>query len=178
MNTMSIKKGYTRVTEIISWLSAFWQVDPDLLDKRCLEGSQVHEAILADMLGDFYVLSGELQGFYRSYEKWKEIVNFELIEAEKRYYEDELKITGKIDALVKIGGKTYILDFKTSKTASLKTWQLQGAFYKRLVGEGIEPYVFFVQLKRDGSLPKVHKVDVEKYENLALHVYEIYKYMK
>lgn len=46
-------KKYARVSDILSPLKDFSQIDPDVLDKKIKLGTSVHDAIADDIAGDF-----------------------------------------------------------------------------------------------------------------------------
>ena len=74
---------------------------------------------------------------------------------EKRFYDDELMLTGKVDLIAHLNGKKTIVDFKTGSQAHLSIWRLQATFYRFLTKEPIDDFLF-VHLNRDGTFPALH----------------------
>ena len=98
-----------------------------------------------------------------------------------RLYCDTLKITGEIDALIKVGNSLCLVDWKTSATANDKLWKLQGAFYQYLLkanGHEISPTFYFVQLDKEGNMPnvKVYQGSTEL-TNVCMSAYICHKYL-
>lgn len=174
--------NYDRVTQIIEWLAQLWRIDAKYLEERASVGSCVHEGIEAKIKGQFFPVDEEVENYLSSFERWYSLVNLEVIEQEKRYYDEKKKVTGQIDLLVRMGDKKKIVDFKTSSSSHLKTWRLQAAFYFYLVSlqeKDIDNEVLFVRLKKDGSDPKVEKITVTNdLLDLMESVLQIYRYMK
>ena len=179
-----IIEGYTRVSQIIGQWNQFAHIDPDVLANKCRIGTEVHEKIAAECEGIFIESSEDTKGYVGSWLKWVKRYNEEgeYVATEQRYYCDELMITGAVDAIIEIGDLTVIVDYKTSAKANPKTWALQGAFYHYLVNKNREgttdPYVWFIQLKKDGS--KAKEIEVHCTEDLwevaksALHTYRYF----
>jgi hypothetical protein len=104
----------------------------DIIRDRAAEaGTRVHKAIES-------LIKGESLHFHNFVlEEWKKISAFvawckevkpQFIETEKSVFNKKLKVTGTLDAIVKIDGETYVLDWKTSRTMSEK-FLVQTAFY-------------------------------------------------
>lgn len=178
-----IKEGYTRVSEILSQWNQYAHIDPDVLANKCRIGSEVHEKIAAEVEGIYIETGEDCKGYIGSWIKWgekyKDAVSY--LDTEKRFYCDELKITGAVDAVIEAGELTVILDYKTSAQAHKKTWALQASFYHYLAtknGVEMDPYVWFVHLKKDGK--KAKNVEVHCTEELwevaksALHTYRYF----
>lgn len=176
-----IKEGYTRVSDIIKIGSDLSHIPAHILENKCRIGSNVHDTIAA-MIESIYIDSDEdAKGYIKSWELWNTHNNdhIEYIETEKRFYCDDLMITGCVDAIAEIGDYRFILDYKTSAQPDLKKWALQGCFYNYLAkknGYETDDHVFFLHLKKDGSYPKEIEVfcNEELWED-ALHFYEVFR---
>lgn len=57
----------------------------------------------------------ELKGYANAFYDWVNSVKPTILDAEKRVYEYEMGYAGQYDMLAEIGGKKYVIDFKTSK---------------------------------------------------------------
>lgn len=171
-----IKEGYARVTDILSiWTTVFvedgqvigkafagsgFKIDIDVLENKANIGTNVHTAIEAHLDGFTVPLEEREQLYFDSFRKWQESSQVEVVEKEDRYYDDELMITGKIDALVKFPGSEdlILLDFKTSAQESPKMWPLQAVMYYYLLkknGKKISDRLLFLKLDRYGNKAKL-----------------------
>jgi hypothetical protein len=158
--TEEIRPGYTRVTEILSQWDRFGHIDQGVLKRKAMLGTKVHEAIANYYDGIPTKLEDKAEAYFQSFLKWDASKYMKIEETEKRYYCDEMKITGAIDALLmdERSKFLYLVDFKTSAVASPDIWRLQAAFYHYLVGKEkqyLDEKVFFVQLDKFGKEPKV-----------------------
>lgn len=134
-------KSYLRVSEILARLQDFGNIDPEVLENKQKIGTNVHEAILSDSIGDYPLLETErVAAYFGSYERWKnkEKPNYKM--QIPRLYCDDLRITGEIDALADFGMKHPTLcDWKCSATPNPEIWNLQAHFYWYLLKQnGIE----------------------------------------
>ena len=149
-------KKYVRVSEILSILSNFSHIDEEVLKNKCRIGTEVHKAIEMDLKGQFPLLGRQCDGYFKSYEDWKDVVRPTVIELEKRFWDDDELFTGQVDMICKIEGfeKSVLVDFKTSVSVNDKVWRMQANLYGYLVEKsGIElsdTYVF-VKLGKDGN---------------------------
>lgn len=178
-----IKEGYTRVSQIISQWNHLAHIDPHVLENKRRIGSEVHEKIAAESQGIFIPTEEETKGYIGSWLAWGKKVNptaeYEIIE--ERLYCDELQITGALDAILRIGASSVIIDYKATASVHKKTWALQAAFYHYLAvknGYGVDETVWFIQLKKDGG--NARQVEIECTEELwevaksALHTYRYF----
>jgi len=179
-----IKEGYTRVSEILSQWDKFGHVNQEILSRKCAIGTQVHSAICNHLRGIPPVLDEEIEGYFNSYIRWMlSIKDLFPTSIEERIYDDKLMITGQLDligALSKEEGNV-VIDWKTSISASKEFWSLQGAFYYMLASKKYDmaKRCIFVQLKKDGSLPKVHSYTIdEELLSVAMNAYSCYRYLE
>lgn len=165
---MKDRSEYTRVTEILSTYSKLDMIPPDVLERACQRGTEVHaicEAHLTNMGVPPY--DPELEGYIESFRKWhaKHVdVEFSFPE---RFFNDNLELSGECDCIMFDGDKVVLIDFKTSANES-KTWALQGAAYVKLASANglIIDEICFVKLSKDGSDAKVYTY--EYLDNLTL----------
>lgn len=150
-------KAYARVSTVISKEGQFDHIPPLVLANKARIGSEVHEAIEADIEDSFPVLTADCIGYYNSYVAWKDETNPQFIISEERFFCDKLMITGKIDVIAKIGQENVLLDFKTSVQES-PSWILQGHLYHYLLTQAeynISKKMIFVKLDKKGKEAKV-----------------------
>ena len=119
-----IKKGYTRVSEIVSVPGMFDMIPPDVLENKVRIGTNVHEAIHMDFLGFVPDLAEDEKGYYDSYLEWKGMAKVTTAMSEDRFYDDALMITGAIDGLLRFPYEDNLVavDWKTSATCT-KAWK-------------------------------------------------------
>jgi hypothetical protein len=184
---MSIKPGYTRVSEILAQWEDYVGVEKSVLERKAALGTQVHEAIMGFHEGIYLPVSPEAQGYFESFKLWQQRSKPKL-QAIGRLYCEKLKITGEIDALCTFdpgqqpSQETFVLDWKTTAMINESRWKLQGQFYHYLCkanGLPIGERFMFIQLQKDGSYPKVKVYDTSKeLLNVCMSAYVCYKYMK
>jgi len=159
----SILPGYARITEILGMYQAYAFVDRGRLKKATDIGTDIHAAIEAYLNEEFYPLHGSLEGYFSSFLFWLTNNEVKPIIQEKRYYDADLKITGKLDLLASVNGKTVLVDFKTGSWSHPEIWRLQGTFYRHLLAlEGKDPIpdqFVFLQLQRTGDHPIMFNFD-------------------
>ncbi len=184
---MSIRPGYIRVSEILAQWDRFGGIDKDVLAKKAALGTAVHEAIGADSSNVFVPLEDSHKGYFESFQRWKRLVNPEIVETELRLYCDKLKITGCVDALVKFQGSDnpehlFLVDYKTSVSEAEKIWPMQGAFYHYLAtqnGRKLSPNIMFIKLNKDGLQPKVYTYFFStQLMNVCISAYTTFMYLK
>ena len=152
-------KEYARVSEILAPFNDFSAIDPEVLANKCRIGTQVHEAIAAEIAGEFPILAEDSWGYFKSFLRWLDEMNPFFEQSEQRYFSKRYTMTGQIDALVSIGTQLYptLIDFKTSAQEST-TWRLQAHMYGLLLGESEikhQPRYLFIKLDKMGGLPQV-----------------------
>jgi hypothetical protein len=165
-----IKEGYTRVTDILGKYSGFDDA-PEYVKERAqikgIIGEKTHEAI--KMYYDCIPigpLDDDVQPYFDSFLLWNQDKKPVPMYLEERYYDDHLKITGKIDAVMHIGNRDELIlvDWKTTCYFTKKTsisWLCQGVFYIHLLEYNLIPNVsndfIFLQLSGKGEYPKERK---------------------
>lgn len=154
---------YVRVSEILARLQNFDHIDVNVLEGKQLIGINVHEAISMSIKDDFPCISKKELGYFNSFERWRKATNPVFTLSETRFYDDELMITGQIDALVNFpnDSKNVLIDFKTSVSESPVIWPMQAHFYHYLLVKNNIPQVaerfLFIKLDKYGEMPKVYE---------------------
>ena len=164
---------YQRVTEILYPFTGMKYIDPTILENAAVRGTKVHNICEGIVNGiDGWEIPEELKGYVDSFRKWWG-KGHDVVEVEKRFYCDELGITGQVDLILKTKKGHVIVDLKTSLQES-KSWMLQGSAYSYMAREaGFDVQeIIFIRLRRDGSEPKFHhyKENIELYKE-CLNVY-------
>lgn len=161
-------KKYVRASEILAPLLDFRAIPKDVLEKKALIGTLVHNFISEEINGNFPVLvaSGKEVGYIKSFHAWKETAGVEFAASEVRYCCDKRRLTGCIDALVKLEGKkeAVLVDFKTSAQESPITWPMQAHLYYYLLTQSrvkVQKRFLFVKLHRYGKMPTVFQYEFD-----------------
>ena len=152
-------KEYARVSEILAQFSDFSHIDPEVLANKCRIGTQVHEAIAAEIAEEFPILAEDSWGYFKSFLKWRDELNPLFEQSEQRYFSEKHRITGQIDALVTFGTQTppVLVDFKTSAQEG-KSWILQAHLYDIILEQNhieTQARFLFIKLDKMGGLPQV-----------------------
>lgn len=176
MNTeQKSRENYLRVTNILYPFSGLQSIDPQVLLHAAQRGTKVHkicEAIV-EGLGEIGI-DDETWGYVESFKKWWAL-GVNVVEKEKRFWDDELFITGQVDYIISTADGLAIVDLKTSSKPS-KTWQVQGsayAFLAQRAGYDIKK-IFFLHLNKHGKDPKLIEYQIDN--SFFLAVLRIYKY--
>lgn len=150
---------HMRVSEILARLQNFSKIDQAILEAKAEIGTNVHKAITNNAQGKPHTeLTQREQAYYQSYEMFRNQYNPSYIMLESRFNDDNLMITGEIDALAKVDNQIVILDWKTSASANKKIWEMQAHFYWYLLNCHKIPVsntMIWVHLRQE----KVHKLD-------------------
>jgi len=147
-------KKYTRVTDVLSPFSGLKNIDPAILKNAGERGTLVHKLIDSEIMGMDGPIPEHVRGYMNSYYQWN--VGQKFMDKPPRFFDDDLMLTGEIDALyVNDDGGLTLVDFKTPANQS-KTWALQGSAYcflARCAGFDITE-IEFVKLSKTGGKPK------------------------
>lgn len=177
-----IPSRYIRVSEILARLQNFDHIDINVLEAKQLLGINVHEAISMSIKDDFPCISRKELGYFNSFQKWRKATNPVFTLSETRFYDEDLMITGQVDALVNFpnDSKNVLIDFKTSVSESPLIWPMQGHFYHYLLLKNNLPEIaerfLFIKLDKNGEMPKVfeYRYD-ENTMNRCKHEAKIYR---
>lgn len=188
--TEIIAPGYTRVSEICSLLKSFSGISQEVLDNKKSIGSRTHEAI-ADYLNCLPQSTDEdCEGYFESFMNWFKLMNPEPVLIEKRFYNDEVKLTGAIDCCFRMpqNKSLTIVDWKTTASVHEPSWNMQAALYNFLVSEAsvsreitheISPNVLFIKLDKSGKAPLVKKYVIDSdMQEYAIAMMDLYDFMK
>ena len=147
-----------------------------MLSRAAERGTKVHKICesIAKGLGDFGV-DQETWGYVESFKKWWS-QGIDAVMIEKRFWCDELKVTGQVDFIVKNDdGSLSIVDLKTSSKHS-KTWQLQGCAYAYLAKKANHDIqnIKFIHLNKHGKEPKIYEYAVD--DSFFFALYRIFQH--
>ena len=178
-----IKPGYTRVSKILQQWDKFGHIEKSVLEAKAYLGTGVHNHIQNRCDGIMTIPDLWEGGYVESWEAWIATTNPVFVHTELRLYDDLLKITGAIDAIIQFPGSEdlVIVDYKTSAAASPKIWPLQGHFYHYLCKANninVGKRILFLQLKKNGKIPKVHEYEDDRsIMDICMSAYYCYRYL-
>jgi hypothetical protein len=163
------RENYLRVTSVLYPFSGLQNINPDILANAARRGTKVHKICEGIVLGLGEIgVDDETLGYVESFKKWWS-AGIDVIEMEKRFWDDELRITGQVDFIIRADNRLIIVDIKTSSRPS-KTWQAQGSAYAYLAknaGYDINK-IFFLHLNKEGKEPKIFEYPVDDSFFLAI----------
>lgn len=181
------EQEYLRVTNAISPFTGIEFIPENLLSNAADRGTKVHKHIegLIEGFEDEF-MDPAIKPYIDSYNKFisefcEDIFKADKITQEKRFYCDEMLITGQVDLILEYQSHTLVIDWKTSANESI-SWKLQGAAYTYLLKKSglknLQP-IHFVKLSKFGAKPKVYRYDSydEDFETFKKCV-EMYRYFK
>ena len=113
-------------------------IPEDILSNASERGTKVHkhiEGLIEGFEDDF--MDPAIEPYIDSYQKFisefsEDIYKADKITQEKRFYCDDLMITGQVDLILEYAKHTLVIDWKTSASESI-SWKLQGAGYTYLL---------------------------------------------
>ena len=159
---------HIRVSEILAQFRNLDMIPRDVLNTKGEIGTEVHGNIHAHNLGQFplydmyphYDRHGVIknwskrgEGYFDSYLMYDRKENPRYANMEKRFYCDDLMLTGQVDAIRYYDDKLPVItDFKCSASVDEEIWSMQAHYYKYLTTQaGIETadYMQWIQLKVD-----------------------------
>ena len=178
---------HIRVSEILSQFRDYSKINPTVLAEKCEIGTETHDNIkryntggfemfemfpLRDMHGEIKTRSDGTQSweergkpYFQSYREWDKKVSPKFSIMEERYYDDNLMITGQIDALMTTDTLPVLVDFKCSANADLEMWSMQGHYYKHLLEQNgilIADHFLFIKLLPNAKFPVVHEIKFDE----------------
>lgn len=175
MSEKKTRENYTRVTNVLYPFSGLEKIDADVVAHAAERGTKVHqicEGIMQD-LGEIGT-DEETWGYVQSFKRWWE-KGHDVIIMEKRFYDDELEITGQVDLILNTPDGLVIVDLKTSSKPS-KTWPAQGSAYAYLAKrEGYDiQKIQFLHLNKHGKEPKIYEYPVD--DGFFLSILRVWKH--
>jgi hypothetical protein len=152
--------SYLRVTEVLYPFSGLQGIDKDVLERAAKRGTRVHKICesIVEGLGEWGV-DDEVAGYVDSFKKWW-ATGHKVVLMEKRFFCDDLGITGQVDLIIETPTGLSIVDLKTPAKPS-KTWPLQGSAYAymaRKAGYDIK-HIQFLQLSKYGRNPLLYEYE-------------------
>jgi hypothetical protein len=162
VNEKKTRENYTRVTNVLYPFSGLEKIDSEIVAHAAERGTKVHKICegIIQGLGELGV-DDETRGYVESFKKWWE-KGQEVVLMEQRFWDDDLKITGQVDLIIKTPDGLAIVDLKTSSKPSL-TWEAQGSAYAYLAkkaGHDIKK-IFFLHLNKTGKEAKIHEYPLD-----------------
>lgn len=176
MNEKKTRENYTRVTNVLYPFSGLEKIDPQIVENAAERGTKVHKICegIINGLGELGV-DEETHPYVESFKKWWE-KGHEVLMIEKRFWDDDLEITGQVDLIIRNeDGSLAIVDLKTSSKPS-NTWPAQGAAYAYLAsqsGHDIQK-IFFLHLQKTGKEAKIYEYPLD--ESLFFCIYRVWKH--
>ena len=168
------REKYERVTNILYPFSGLDKIDSEIVANAAQRGKRVHDSCegIVNGLGKF--CDDDIEGYINSFMKWWE-KGHKVMYVEKRFWDDEYKITGQVDFILDTPEGIAIVDLKTSYKPS-KTWQAQGCAYAMLAKKaGLDvKKIYFIHLDKRGEEPKVYSYDVN--DDFFLAILMVYRY--
>ncbi len=170
------RENYIRVTSVLYPFSGLEKIDADVVAHAAERGTKVHRICegIANGLGEHGV-DDETRGYVDSFKKWWEN-GIDVVEIERRFWDDEFCITGQVDFIIRLpDGSLAIVDIKTSSKVS-KTWQAQGSAYAYLAkknGYDIKK-IYFLHVFKTGRNAKIIEYPVD--DQFFFNIYHTYKH--
>lgn len=162
MKDKNARENYTRVTNVLYPFSGLEKIDADVVAHAAERGTKVHKICEGIILGLGELgVDNETSGYVESFKKWWAL-GHEVVMMEQRFWDDDLKITGQVDLILRTPEGLAIVDLKTSSRPS-KTWQAQGSAYAYLAkkaGHDIQK-IYFLHLNKHGNEAKVYEYPVD-----------------
>lgn len=172
---LNSRENYLRVTSVLYPFSGLQNINADVLAHAAERGTKVHKTCeaIVEGLGELGV-DDETWGYVESFKKWW-ATGPTIVEVEKRFWDDELRLTGQVDLIIKTPEGDAILDIKTSSRPS-KTWQAQGSAYAYLAkNAGFQiKKIFFLHLNKHGKEPKLIEYPVD--DSFFLAIFRTFKH--
>lgn len=169
------RENYARVTNVLYPFSGLDTIPAEVVAHAAERGTKVHqicEGIISG-LGELGV-DDETRPYVESFKKWWTL-GHEVVEMEKRFWDDTLQLTGQVDLILKTPDGLILVDLKTSSRPS-KTWPAQGSAYAYLAkkaGYDIKK-VFFLHLNKYGNQPTLYEYPVD--DSFFLSIYRTWQH--
>ncbi len=167
------RENYSRVTNILYPFSGLDKINPEIVANAAERGTKVHKICEGIVLGLGEIgVEEEIRGYVDSFNKWWSR-GHEVVSVEQRFWDDDLKITGQVDLILKTPEGLIIVDIKTSSRPS-KTWQAQGCGYAYLAKKsGLDICkIHFLHLNRYGNEAQVHEYQID--DGFFLAIYRVW----
>lgn len=149
--------NYVRVSTIIGKQTAedMALIPPAVLENAGYRGTKVHNYCTAYVKGLWLPeMEKEYEPYVEAFINWYDVNVSRTLHTNTRLYDDEKKITGEFDMIVKLkeNNRIAMLDLKTSANVS-RSWPVQLAAYKHLCElNGFHPEIYYnIHLKKTKS---------------------------
>ena len=122
-------------------------------------------------------LEGTQLDAFNHFKNWATENKVEFLESEKHLYSEKMWIGGICDLVIKMDGKKYVADIKTSSGIYNEAFFQMAAYALMLEEQGvndIEGYLV-INLKKDGTMDSKMAVDMEINKRAFLSALELYK---
>jgi hypothetical protein len=143
------------VTTLMNPLAAaeYKTVDPEVLKAAARRGTAVHNAIENYLEFGVRDISDERAGYFNAFLAWVGKSGAEFLDSEGMIYHSFLRYAGKLDAIVRIGKKRVLVDFKTSTELSVMMGRVQlEAYAQALDSHGVKvDSKLLLHLREDGT---------------------------
>ena len=175
MDDLKNREDYTRVTSTLWQFSGLDKINPDVLAHAADRGTKVHKICegIVTGLGEMGV-EDETLPYVESFKKWWS-KGHNVVEVEKRFWDDDLEITGQVDLILDTEDGIAIVDLKTSSRPS-KTWKAQGCAYALLAkkaGYDVKK-IYFLHLLKTGKEARIYEYDID--DDFFLSILRVWRY--
>lgn len=157
---------YVRVSTIIKPFNNYAFADDEKMQNKQRIGNNVHAAIDAYLKNEApYLSNADELGYFDSFLTWEKEVSLQILNKEKRYFDDKLMITGKVDGTALIHGEKepILIDYKCA-AQEMDGWRMQAHLYYHLLqvnGFRLSPRALVIKLCPKGKVPTAY--------NYAIH---------
>lgn len=154
------------VTQVLSILQDFSQIDPGTLEWKANLGTQVHAATELDDSDNLGEYDQQIGGYIEAWRRFKRETGFRPVHIEQKVFHKKHMYAGTLDRIGVMGSKNVLVDIKTTSVINLATVGPQTAAYAE--AWGFHGMRFVVQLKPDGKYklePCKNKMDFQVFLN-------------
>lgn len=153
-------KHFVRVSHVVKDEEQFKFVKKDVLQKKQIMGTKIHEGIEDFQKNEFPILNSITAHYFSSFKLWNDYLKPTILCQEKRFFCHQHLFTGKPDNIVQFEHEPFpaVVDFKACAQEA-DSWVLQGHLYHFLARQDfsrLSDTIYFIRLKPNGSLPKVY----------------------
>lgn len=151
---------YVRVSTVLSQLGTYSNIPQEVLKRKQLIGTAIHNAIDEDSKDEFPCLTLQSIGYFQSFLVWKRDTNCSFIRGEERYFDHKKFFCGQIDRIAQFPNSPLpsLMDWKCSAVEQKESWEMQAHLYFHLLevnGIAVSAKVPFIKLDPKGLAPKV-----------------------
>ncbi len=175
MSDKNSRENYVRVTTVLYPFSGLDKLDSEVVAKAAERGTKVHKICEAIMSGFGEIdVDDQTRPYVESFKQWWE-KGHDIVHMEKRFWCDELKISGQVDLIIKIAEGLAIVDLKTSSSPS-KTWPAQGSAYAYLAKKsGLDiKKIYFLHLLKTGKEAKIYEYPAN--DGFFFEIYRVWQH--